>query len=507
MNIFRNKENAKHWEKKYFSLLNEHQASQKSHQDYVDLLRNTVVGLCSVACGVNKELDGYLERIRNLPDADSESDALRQELEACGEVLSRLSDSPSNRLSNAVELFIDFLAQHFPNRREQLEQVYSQYHNGQGLKLNDLLSALHDIVGQEQAQTSESQTHQIDESLIRDRLKRLLEDTEIPQPFNKQVSLLANRLLDRQESPLEILQAFFQLLLMMEKHSQQEQQNMTEFLTRLTEQLSELGQKTISIIDAHDQALKNRHLLDQSFSVQMLELQKKSSRATELRPLQQLVVSRIDSIEQQLRQHQQLEQKERKKHQTEFRELTQKIHRLESESSRLKNELYIAQYHAIYDPLTGLPNRLAYDERLKLEISRMKRHKAPLSWVIWDVDLFKTINDNFGHKAGDKALKILAKLLKNHCRETDFVCRFGGEEFVMLLSGTNAKSALVLAEKLRKIVSETKFSANGKKIAITISAGISEFGLEDSAETVFDRADRALYQAKRSGRNRCLIGL
>jgi diguanylate cyclase len=160
----------------------------------------------------------------------------------------------------------------------------------------------------------------------------------------------------------------------------------------------------------------------------------------------------------------------------------------------------------MHDPLTDLPNRLAYDERVAIEIARSKRYNTVLSLLMWDIDLFKKINDNFGHKAGDKTLILIASLLSQHCRETDFVSRFGGEEFTMLLSDTNAQSALTTANKIRNIVEKTAFNSNGKKIAITISCGITQFIGSDDDESAFIRADKALYQAKSNGRNQCIIG-
>lgn len=179
---------------------------------------------------------------------------------------------------------------------------------------------------------------------------------------------------------------------------------------------------------------------------------------------------------------------------------------MESESSDLKLKLSIALDRALRDPLTGLGNRMAYDNRLDLEITRWQRHKSPLTLIIWDIDHFKKINDTLGHKAGDKTLKIIAKLLSENCRHLDFLSRFGGEEFTMLLPETDQESALTLANKLRKIIEKTRFNSGNGFLTITLSCGISQFREGDTAESIFDRADKALYQAKQMGRNRCMAG-
>jgi diguanylate cyclase len=125
--------------------------------------------------------------------------------------------------------------------------------------------------------------------------------------------------------------------------------------------------------------------------------------------------------------------------------------------------------------------------------------------AVWDIDFFKHINDTYGHKSGDKALVIIAKLLSKHCRRSDFIARFGGEEFVMLLPATQAQSAALVAEKLRETVENSGFNANGNKVSITMSCGLTEYIDGDTNESIFERADSALYKAKQSGRNKCVL--
>jgi diguanylate cyclase len=130
---------------------------------------------------------------------------------------------------------------------------------------------------------------------------------------------------------------------------------------------------------------------------------------------------------------------------------------------------------------------------------------TPLSLLVWDIDLFKNINDTYGHAAGNKTLSIIASLLKKYCRQTDFVSRFGGEEFAMLLSNTDKKSAQILADKIHRIIEKTGFTYGGKRISITISCGIADLEQGDTQEKIFNRADKALYAAKKQGRNRSIV--
>lgn len=157
------------------------------------------------------------------------------------------------------------------------------------------------------------------------------------------------------------------------------------------------------------------------------------------------------------------------------------------------------------DALTGIYNRLAYDEHLQHEYERWQRFGNQLALLVWDVDFFKKINDNYGHALGDEVLRHIARQLNMRLRSTDFVARYGGEEFVMLLPGADSAAAWQLAETIRRHIAAAVLSIGPCAIQVTISCGISSFQAEDSPHSVFARADRALYQAKHAGRNCCKI--
>jgi diguanylate cyclase len=156
------------------------------------------------------------------------------------------------------------------------------------------------------------------------------------------------------------------------------------------------------------------------------------------------------------------------------------------------------------DSLTGVHSRYAYEQRLEEEYQRWQRHAQPLTFSIWDVDLFKRINDTCGHDAGDRLLRGIADILGRHKRVEDFLARIGGEEFVLLLPMTSLEAAKNVAEKLRAAVENAVFRHHGAPVPVTISCGLTEFRAGDTPTSVYERADRALYQAKAQGRNRCV---
>jgi diguanylate cyclase len=176
---------------------------------------------------------------------------------------------------------------------------------------------------------------------------------------------------------------------------------------------------------------------------------------------------------------------------------------LEREIHGLHKSLQEEQSLRMVDALTGISNRAAYDDRIRHEYNRWQRDHTPISVLAWDIDRFKDINDAYGHSAGDKVLRVVAQHLAQHVRGTDFVARYGGEEFVMLLVGTDAAQAAVTADKIRVGIENMGFHFHNKPVVVTASCGITTFRGDDTPETIFDRADRALYRAKDGGRNCC----
>ena len=161
----------------------------------------------------------------------------------------------------------------------------------------------------------------------------------------------------------------------------------------------------------------------------------------------------------------------------------------------------VLQY-ATLDALTNLNNRRQFETRLKQEIAITKRQNNPLCAMMIDIDFFKKVNDTYGHACGDEVLRTVASVIKAQLRESDIPARYGGEEFAVLLPYTHIDEAKIVGERLRKAVEETTVSLDNLNINVTISMGLAEFRQDESGEELFAQADKALYKAKESGRNR-----
>ncbi len=500
------------WKEKYLNLLE----AEDAYKEKEELLCKTIIRLSIATAGLDPLLDPHLQRIRDHLKNGIDNHTLKAELENFTSAVTHIKQAASQIQPIDASLLFDFLFRQYTAETQQssLHQLKGKSEQNRFATPDQLFTAILEAIDAEYADNTTSASIEfashIDANIVSRQLLLLLEDIEIPDALDQQAQTVKQLLATSNQLPPAlafetVLDQSVNLLLRIKQHSQSEQQDFNKFLSYITEQLAALGQTVNGASTAAQESAENRNKLDQSVSEQMKKLQLSSTNATKLEPLKKAISNRLANIAKEIQEHNQKEAIQRQKTQQQLDYLTVRIKDIESESSDLKSKLKIANTQALRDTLTGLPNRNAYNERLESELARWKRYHSPLSLIIWDIDHFKDINDRYGHKAGDKVLLLIAKQLSEHSRETDFISRFGGEEFTMLLPNTNAQSALILADQLRQTIEQTGFNARGNSVAITISCGITEFIEGDTDETAFDRADHALYQAKQQGRNRCCI--
>ncbi len=189
-----------------------------------------------------------------------------------------------------------------------------------------------------------------------------------------------------------------------------------------------------------------------------------------------------------------------------LKELQDKVVLTEAELMQLHQELDNASALARNDPLTDVLNRKGLEEALAREIASMRRRNAALSISLLDIDNFKKLNDRFGHDAGDRALIHLADCARRNMRPSDTLARYGGEEFVVLMPDTLLEQGIETMARLQRELTKAIYMADNEKILITFSAGVAELAAEESGVDAIRRADRAMYLAKRAGKNRVLGG-
>ena len=227
--------------------------------------------------------------------------------------------------------------------------------------------------------------------------------------------------------------------------------------------------------------------------------------SNDLNDLKTLVETRLDSFIVSLQTYQEKRTHSESDILARFQALVQHSQQMEHEAQQLSIKLEEQRQKALLDPLTGIANRAALNERSELEYARIKRNDSSLLLTIIDIDHFKRINDDYGHLAGDKVLKIIAQELSKRLRKTDFIARFGGEEYVILLPETPLAEGKKLIEKLRLVIEACPFHFRGEPVTITFSAGFGKISPQESLEDAFERIDQALYAAKKAGRNTIIV--
>lgn len=285
---------------------------------------------------------------------------------------------------------------------------------------------------------------------------------------------------------------------------EREYRELEEFLQELISHLNDLNAHISATQELHSASSQGHQHLNEQLDAAMDGMASGIADASDLQALREAVQQRLDEVRANVAAHRKADRERDQAFEAEVELLYNRVKESEEEADRLKEALRQERELAHQDSLTGLPNRLGYEERIRQAAGYWRRAGGDLALMVVDIDYFKSVNDNYGHQAGDKALQAVAELLHRSLqRETDFVARYGGEEFACLLPGTGEEQAVAMAERMRRAVEQARFTyQSSNALNLTISAGVTTFRDGDTAETAFDRADSALLQAKNTGRNR-----
>ena len=285
---------------------------------------------------------------------------------------------------------------------------------------------------------------------------------------------------------------------------QRERLQIAEILAEVTKRLDEMAGYLSDSNHASRSHFEDTQTYNETVMTQMRELTDEVAGATELGVLQSLVNTRLERVAQHVSNFRAREEFRLLEVNGRAERMRRRIAELERETTDLHSRLDNEKLGARVDPLTGIANRKAFEERFAQEISQQPRGELAVVMLLWDLDNFKNINDSYGHRAGDRVLQSVAACFMAAVRGNDFVARIGGEEFVMLLSGTKIAQAMLIANQVRSAVEALRFHFRGTPVRVTVSCGLTELQESDVAEAAFDRADTALYRAKHNGKNVCV---
>ncbi len=336
---------------------------------------------------------------------------------------------------------------------------------------------------------------------IEQTLLGLLDDLTLSEHFRPQVEDMQLRL-KHGLNWYELLPILDDLAVLMLAINNGGQHEFGTYLKQLNERLESFQSHLQAASEDHAEDQSTARDLNDQLREQVGGLQNSVQDASDLPSLKRVLDNRLEALLGTM-DHYQLKRDAREREvASRLQGLAARVASMEQEALGFRTHLEEQRQKALIDPLTGLPNRAAWGERLEQEMARWQEEKNSLLVCILDLDHFKRINDGYGHLAGDKVLKIVANVLSKRLRADDFMARFGGEEFVMLLPATPPATGLTLLDELRAAVESCPFHFKGERVTITVSIGLTAFRPSEKSDTAIKRADQALYKAKENGRNR-----
>ncbi|MFJ2692449.1 GGDEF domain-containing protein [Pseudomonas sp. NPDC087336] len=340
---------------------------------------------------------------------------------------------------------------------------------------------------------------------IEDTLLGLLDDLTVPERHRPQAESMRERLKNGLNW-YELLPILDDLATLMLAISDGGQHEFEAYLQKLNERLESFQSNLLAASAGHADSRSAAHAMDTQIREQVDGMQSSMQEAADLDDLKHVLENHLEGLLGTMDQHRQQRDEREQEVAARLQGLAERVAHMEQEAQGFREHLEEQRQKALIDPLTGLPNRAAWSERLEYEIGQWQQHGNTLMLAMLDLDHFKRINDNYGHLAGDKVLKIIASVLRKRLRTTDFIARFGGEEFVLLMPSTVPANGMKFLETLRAAIEACPFHFRGEPVTVTLSIGLAAFRPGEHWDVVLKRADQALYRAKNAGRNRVELG-
>ncbi len=533
------------WKQKYYQSITD----LEKQQSYDDLLQRSLGRLALAAQGLDPLLDRQLKSLRSVLRGKSDQLEIEHILEQMEKAIAKMETNKSKEDTQSTgHILADLLSnlklpKPFKSEAKKLSKQFKITDNdaiepvmpellllldnclntsskksssGFGFKLfgkgktEDKIDDSSDSVEETDSQYKEESLsideiseHGMPTHLV---LMQLLERLSLPTDLSKKATKIRHKIemgIDEKEL-LTVINNIAEIVSSLGSQAVTEKQEYEDFLKTLTSRLAELDKHIRQTSEEDDKAFKERHVISKAVEEQVSGLRTHVEEADDLEQLKSTVSDRLDVINQHFEKYQKSDHDHFDQSQKQIKALNQRLQDMEKESAELRQSAKESRELALKDALTGIWNRQALNENLEKEFTRWQRYQKPLSLVVWDIDFFKRVNDNYGHAAGDKVLKTIARIFMQATRDADFISRFGGEEFVGVFPETRLEDALSLANKIREKIETSKFHYENKPVPITASAGLATFRPNDTIDDVFKRADAALYRSKESGRNRCI---
>ncbi len=381
--------------------------------------------------------------------------------------------------------------------------------------LNQLISSLGQAIESLDAQVSASVDRKQDSSpsaqsrmkVATELLIEIIDRLDLEGESRTQAGVLRGnlyRLADEQQ----LHEAILNLADILKRNSRQANERAAHFralLKRVTHRLDEVTAHLVLDRQAQEQGAQSSQALNDHIQREMQALNQVSREAQDLNSLQRDVEDKISRVDQHLVDFRARERELAAAYRERSEHLQERVAELEQQAVDMASAMQAQRKRALTDALTGIPNRSAYSEHVPAVLKQCQAAGDALTLAIWDIDEFKAVNDAYGHQAGDKAIQLVARHLHQALGDQAFTARVGGEEFVTVLARYDAEQALPVLQRVRAEIAQLPFHHANQPVPITVSCGVTHCSALDDLDAVYGRADTALYEAKRGGRNQVRI--
>lgn len=424
-----------------------------------------------------------------------------------GESLQKINGLPNNLrrdlrgLLSETKESKDALIQYIP----LLSQLLSFYDHAlkakNGMPAKGILQAP-SITTPDSNNSSDNESAIIDASIL-EKISTSLSALPLSKAHvNDLLAIKKKLMLDRSND--EVLQHVVDIFDVIAADFKSEQNNAKSFLTNLSATLSTVQSAVKETIVTQTDSQKTNDKINQKLQSQLVDMTGTVEKALSLNQVKEDINEKLQFIANTLEQKSKFEQQNHQQLAEKLNDMSSKVELLEQQSKIFEEKLAEQQRKSMQDALTKLANRAAFDDYFTKAMVRFHHKPFQLAIVVLDIDDFKKINDTYGHTAGDKTLQVIANTIKKHVTKGVFVGRYGGEEFVLIYSNTQESELTEELNALNKYIARLPFKFKNNKVSITLSIGATHIKADDNIHIAFERADQAMYKAKKQGKNQVI---
>ncbi|KTC81446.1 GGDEF domain-containing protein [Legionella brunensis] len=506
--------------KKIVSTISHYEEQCNKLQGEVNVLRKAIDKLTTLPSGIHVDLDKHLLDLKDALKENKDPQSIQQRVASLVDVMINLQQKRQENkiiITDFIHQGADLLGQmlielkdkHAFERMEQLLKADTDERKLIG-QFSQLLKACVNCVAQqiefcEQHHKSPDMAANLLNSHINSSLNKIVEHLPIPEDLLKKQEEIKTKL-EQHLTEKELIAVAEKLAELIIDSFNYEQNKLKLFLYEFSSHLRDFSKylqlfKDNNILVRHD-----AEHLEQEVQLSIQEIKSHMDNSYTIEELSKKIEKSLTTIGMHIKEFKEQQEKRLAEYEHRMTVLQDRLMETERGANEIKNMLSFEKLKNNQDSLTGLPNRASYNEHILDAYHRWQRGFGDLSIAVADIDNFKVINDTYGHLAGDKVLKKIATLFKSSIRAVDFISRYGGEEFVFIFERTHLNNAVKVAEGLRSTVEEYDFYYRERRVYVTVSFGLTNLQHGDDLETLFNRADEAMYRAKRNGRN-CIVTL